>query len=138
MDGEHGDLRVNHQLRIPADEIVWRFTTSSGPGGQHANRAATRAEARFDIARSASLSDAQRARLLEALGPELRVACDESRSQARNRALALERLRSRLAGALRPRRSRRPTAPTRASVQRRLDAKRRRSETKRSRRPPDD
>lgn len=135
MDGE---LRVDGRLTIPADEIVWRFTTSGGPGGQHANRAATRVEVRFDIAGSPSLDEAQRTRLLDAFGPELRVACDESRSQSRNRAVALDRLRSRLAAALRPRRGRRPTTPSRASVQRRLEAKRRRGEIKRQRRPPDD
>jgi len=129
-------LRVNAQLVIPEEEIEWRFTTSGGPGGQHANRSATRAEARFDIAGSPSLTDAQRARLRAALGDEVRVASDDARSQARNRALAVERLQERLAAALRPRPRRRPTAPTKASVERRLDAKRRRSETKRRRRPP--
>jgi ribosome-associated protein len=133
-----GDVRVSPQLTIPAEELIWRFTTSGGPGGQHANRSATRVEVRFDIAGSPSLTDTQRARLLDALGPELRVTSDESRSQSRNRAVALDRLRSRLGAALRPKRSRHPTKPTRASVQRRLEAKRRRSEVKRSRRPPDD
>jgi ribosome-associated protein len=129
-------LRVTPTLTVPLSEIDWRFHPSGGPGGQHANRAATRVEARFDIASSPSLTDAQRARLLARLGPEVRVVVDEERSQARNRALALERLRTRLAAALRPVRPRRPTRPSAASVERRLAAKRRRGEVKRHRRPP--
>src|SRR5687767_605849 len=93
--GPVGDaLRVTRSCAIDVDELEWRFTTSGGPGGQHANRAQTRAEVRFDVARSPSLGPRQRARLLEKLGPEVRVAADDERSQARNRALALERLRS--------------------------------------------
>jgi len=129
-------LRVTPTLTIPLAEIEWRATTSGGPGGQHANRAATRVEARFDVVSSPSLTEAQRARLLARIGPEVRVVVGDERSQARNRTLALERLRARLAAALRPVRVRRPTAPSTASVERRLAAKRRRSELKRHRRPP--
>lgn len=132
-------LRVAPGCSIDEDELEWRFAPSGGPGGQHANKAATRAEARFDIEASPSLTDWQRSRLLARLGPEVRVAVDESRSQWRNRALAQQRLVERLAGALVVERPRRPTRPTRGSVERRLQAKRRRSGRKRDRRVgPDD
>lgn len=123
---------------IPLSELEWRFTASGGPGGQHANRSNTKAEVRFDVVASPSLLDVHRERLLERLGPVVRVVADDERSQLRNRDLALERLRGRLAEALRVERTRRPTAPTRASQQRRLEAKKRRSDTKRARRPPPD
>jgi ribosome-associated protein len=132
------DLVVSRSLTIPAGELRWRFSRSGGPGGQHANTADTRAEVRFDVAGSPSLGPRQRARLLERFGPEVRVVADDERSQARNRALASERLAARLASALRVETPRRPTRPTKASKVRRLDAKRRRSERKRMRRPPDD
>lgn len=122
---------------IPLSELEWKFTASGGPGGQHANRSNTRAEVRFDVVTSPSLLDVHRDRLLERLGPVVRVVADDERSQLRNRDLALERLRGRLAEALRVERTRRPTAPTRASQQRRLEAKKRRSDVKRTRRPPD-
>jgi ribosome-associated protein len=129
-------LVVNRSCRIPIAELHWRFSRSGGPGGQHANTADTRVEVVFDIAGSPSLGPIQRARLLEKLGPELRVVASDERSQARNRALALDRLRDRLAAGLHVERPRRPTKPTRASQERRLQAKRRRSETKRLRREP--
>lgn len=138
MEEDEGVLRVNRGCAIPLSELEWRFTTSGGPGGQHANRSHTRAEVRFDVAASPSLGPHQRQRLLARLGPEVRAAADDERSQLRNRELALERLRSRLAEALRIQRTRRPTAPTFASQQRRLEAKRRRSDVKRTRRPPED
>ena len=129
-------LRVNRTLRIPLDELEWRFTPSGGPGGQHANRSNTRAEVRFDIAGSPSLGPRQRARLLERFGPTIRVAVDNERSQSRNRALAQERLAARLGAALHIEKVRRPTGPTAAARRRRLDQKRRRSEQKQRRRPP--
>jgi ribosome-associated protein len=131
-------LRVTRSCVIPLSELEWRFTASGGPGGQHANRSNTKAEVRFDVAGSPSLLEVHRERLLERLGPMVRVVADDERSQLRNRDLALERLRGRLAEALRVERTRRPTAPTRASQQRRLEAKKRRSDTKRMRRPPED
>ena len=131
-------LRVTRTCAIPFDELEWRFTGSGGPGGQHANTSNTRAEVRFDIAASPSLGPRQRARLLERLGPVVRVAASDERSQLRNRALALERLRSRLAEALRVQRERRPTAPTTGAQQRRLESKRRRSQIKRHRAGPTD
>jgi len=133
-------LRVTSSLTIPLEELEWRFSRSGGPGGQHANTADTRVEVRFDVAGSASLGPRQRARLVERLGPSVRVVASDSRSQARNRELALERLRSRLAEGLRVDPARRPTRPSAAARQRRLQDKRQRSERKRQRseRPPED
>ena len=123
-------------LVIPASELSWRFSRSGGPGGQHANTSDTRVEVRFDIAGSPSLGPRQRARLQERLGDEVRVVAADERSQARNRDLALERLCDRLAAALRVERPRRQTKPTTASVQRRLEAKRRQAARKADRRRP--
>jgi ribosome-associated protein len=131
-------LRVNRSLAIPLDELDWRFTGSGGPGGQHANTANTRAEVVFDIGASRSLGPRQRARLLDKLGPVVRVVASDERSQARNRELALERLRSKLAEALRVPRPRVPTAPSRAAEERRLTAKHHRTEIKRLRSPVSD
>src|SRR5258705_9555761 len=102
-------LRVSRNCAIPFDELEWRFTGSGGPGGQHANTSNTRVELRFDVARSPSLGPRERQLLLERLGPVVRVVAADTRSQARNRELALERLRDRLAAALRTPRARRPT-----------------------------
>jgi ribosome-associated protein len=126
-------FRVTPTCVLRMDELDWRFSASGGPGGQHVNTANTRAEVRFDIAGSPSLGPRQRARLLERLGPEVRVVASDERSQLRNRELALERLRSRLADALRVEKPRRATKPTKAAKQRRLEDKRHRSETKRRR-----
>jgi ribosome-associated protein len=126
-------LRVNRSLSIPLDELVWRFTTSGGPGGQHANKTSTRAEVRFDVESSASLGPRQRARLLERLGPTVRVSAGEERSQSRNREVALRRLATRLAEGLHTERPRVPTKPTRGSKIRRLEDKRRQSTRKRDR-----
>src|SRR3954452_15351237 len=130
------ELRVTRTCRIPLDELEWRFTGSGGPGGQHANTANTKAEVRFDIAGSPSLGPRQRARLVERLGPEVRVVASDRRSQLRNRELALERLRSRLADALRIERERRPTAPSKGAKRRRVESKRKRSDVKKLRRRP--
>jgi ribosome-associated protein len=130
------ELRVTRTCRIPLDELEWRFTASGGPGGQHANTANTKAEVRFDVAGSPSLGPRQRARLLERLGPLVRVVASDERSQLRNRELALERLRFRLAEALRVDRERRPTAPSAAARKRRVESKRKRSDVKRLRRRP--
>jgi ribosome-associated protein len=134
VDRRSGVLRVSSSLRIPLDEFEWRFSGAGGPGGQHANTANTRVELRFDIANSPSLGPRQRARLLERLGPVVRVVASDERSQTRNRSLALERLAERLTGALRVERVRRATSPTSGSVQRRLQSKRRQSALKQQRR----
>jgi ribosome-associated protein len=130
-------LRVTSSLRIPHSELRWRFSRSGGPGGQHANTADTRAEVRFDIEGSSTLTARQRELLLRRFGPELWVAASDERSQARNRELALRRLAERLAGGLRVEPPRRPTRPGRGAVERRLLDKRRRSERKQQRRRPD-
>jgi ribosome-associated protein len=127
-------LRVTGTCAIPLDELEWRFSGSGGPGGQHANTCNTRVEVRFDVADSPSLTASQRARLLDRCGPAVRVVAADTRSQARNRELALSRLRERLAEALRTPRARRATAPTAAGRRRRREAKRRRSDLKRQRR----
>ncbi len=140
-DGGAGRLRVSRSLSIPLSEIDWRATTPGGPGGQHANRTSSRVEVRFDVARSAALGPRQRARLLERVGPVVRAVSAEERSQSRNRQLALERLAERIASALRVEPPRRPTRPTRASKERRLEDKHRRGQVKRGRRTgrdPDD
>jgi len=129
-------LVVNSELSIPLDEIEMRASRSSGPGGQHANVTASRIEASFDVEESRSLTPRQRELLLRRLGPRVSAVAQDARGQARNRQLALERLRRRLADGLKTRRTRRPTKPTEASRERRLTAKRRASERKRSRRPP--
>ncbi|HEX4686617.1 MAG TPA: alternative ribosome rescue aminoacyl-tRNA hydrolase ArfB [Acidimicrobiia bacterium] len=129
-------LRVSGSCVIALDELEWRFTGSGGPGGQHANTANTRVEVRFDVAGSPSLGPRQRARLLEALGPVVRVVVSDSRSQRRNRELALERLAARLAAALRVEKPRVPTRVRRSAKEQRLQDKRHRSERKRSRARP--
>jgi ribosome-associated protein len=126
-------LRVSRGLVIPLDELAWRFTTSGGPGGQHANKTSTRAEVRFDVESSPSLGPRQRSRLLERLGPTVRATAGEERSQSRNRDVALRRLADRLAAALRSERPRIPTAPSAGSRIRRLEDKRRQSDRKRNR-----
>lgn len=129
-------LRVDATCVIPLAEIDWRYDVSSGPGGQHANRARTRVEASFDVAGSPSLTEGQRNRLLARVGPVVRVASGDERSQTRNRAVALDRLRRRLAEGLHQERPRRPTKPSAGARERRLTGKRHRSETKRARGRP--
>jgi len=136
MSSDDGWLRVTRSCAIPLDELEWRFSGSGGPGGQHANTSNTRVEVRFDITGSQSLGPRQRARLLERLGPFVRVVASERRSQAQNRSLALERLRDRLAAALHVERPRIATRPTKASKERRVTDKRRAGERKRDRRRP--
>jgi ribosome-associated protein len=135
---DSGRLRVTSACSIALGELRWEFTGSGGPGGQHANTANTRAIVTFDVVGSRSLSEAQRARIVEKLGAEVRVAVDTTRSQTRNRELALDRLRRRLAEALHRDPPRRATKPTRSSQERRVEAKRRRSGTKQHRRRPTD
>jgi ribosome-associated protein len=130
-------LRPTPGIALPLAEIELRTSRSSGPGGQHAQKTETRVEAVFDVEASAQLTETQKRRIVERLGPVVRAVAQDERSQARNRELALERLGSQLAAALRPVRKRRPTKPTASSREERLDTKRRRATTKRLRRPPD-
>jgi ribosome-associated protein len=126
---------VRPGVAVPLSEVVLRPSRSSGPGGQHANVTASRVEAVFDVAASSALSEAQKRRVIERLGTRVTAVSQDARSQARNRELALVRLRERLAEALKERRPRRPTAPTAAARRRRLEAKRRAAERKQARRP---
>jgi ribosome-associated protein len=129
-------LHVHRGLDLPLSEISWRATTSGGPGGQHANRTLSRVEVQFDVGASPTLGPRQRARLLQRLGPVVRASASESRSQARNRELALARLATKLDSGLRVQPVRTPTRPTKSSQARRVEGKRRRARTKRQRRPP--
>jgi ribosome-associated protein len=129
-------IPINSTVSIPHSEVELRVSRSSGPGGQHANVTASRVEASFDVERSQTLSDDQKRRVMARTGPRLTAVAQDTRSQARNRELALERLRERLAAALRVPRARRPTSRPRAADERRLKLKRRASERKRARRPP--
>jgi ribosome-associated protein len=129
-------MRVTRSVILPLDEIELRFSRSSGPGGQHAQRSETRVEAVFDVESSSALTPTQKQRVISRAGPVLRAVAQDERSQWRNRELAVERLVEALRLALRVERRRRPTSPTAASRERRLEQKRRRSETKRLRRPP--
>jgi ribosome-associated protein len=124
-------------VAIPLSEIVVRASRSSGPGGQHANVTASRIEAVFDVAESEALGADQRERLIARLGPQVTAVAQDARSQARNRELALERLRDKLAEGLRVEKKRRPTRPGRAARERRLEEKRRTGERKRARRRPE-
>jgi ribosome-associated protein len=131
-------IRVAEDTVIPLDEVQFRASRSSGPGGQHANVTASRIEAVFDVDASAALSDQQRDLLRRRLGGRVTAVAQDARSQARNRELALERLREKLEAGLRRPRPRRPTKPSRAARERRLQEKRRTSERKARRRPPSD
>ncbi len=135
MEGD--SIRVTRSVVLTPDEIELRFSRSSGPGGQHANAAETRVEARFDVEASQALTDAQKRRVLGKAGPVLRAVAQDERSQLRNRELAIDRLVEQLREALRVPRRRVPTRPSAAARQRRLEQKKRRAETKRLRRPPD-
>ncbi len=119
-------------------EVAFRFSRSSGPGGQHAQKSSTRVEALFDVEASAALTDAERRRVLGKLGPVVRSIAQDERAQLRNRELATDRIVEQLREATKVRRPRRPTRPTKASAERRLDEKKRRGLTKRLRRSTDE
>jgi ribosome-associated protein len=131
-------MRVTRSVALPLSEVELRFSRSSGPGGQHANTSETRVEAIFDVESSSALSDAQKRRVLAKAGPTLRAIAQDERSQLRNRELAIERLVEQLREALKVERRRVATKPTKASRERRLETKKRRSQTKKLRRPPGD
>ncbi len=130
-------MQLGRHASIPLSEVIVRASRSSGPGGQHANVTASRIEASFDVRTSASLSDEQKQRIIARAGPLVVAVAQDARSQARNRELALERLRRRLTAALAVQRPRRPTKPSQTAVRRRLNAKRRQGERKRARRRPE-
>ena len=127
-------MRVTRSVTLPLDEIRLRFSRSSGPGGQHAQRSETRVEALFDVEASGALTEAQKRRVIGRTGPVIRAVAQDERSQLRNRELAVERVVEALREALNARRARRPTEPTAASRERRLEQKRRRAAVKRLRR----
>ena len=131
-------IHVTRSVTLPVAEVEFRTSRSSGPGGQHAQKSETRVEALFDVEASEALTEAQKRRVVSRAGPVLRALAQDERSQARNRELALERLVEQLRAALRVERKRVPTKPTASGRERRLEQKRRRSRTKRLRRPPED
>jgi ribosome-associated protein len=134
----HDPLPIGHGAAVPLSEVELRASRSSGPGGQHANVTASRVEAVFDVEASRALDEEHKRRITARLGPVVRTVAQDTRSQTRNRELALERLRARLESALVVPRRRRATKPTASSRRRRLESKRRRSELKRARRRPVD
>lgn len=136
IDRNDDRLAVTSSVKIPRHELDVKFSTSGGPGGQHANKTATRAELTFDIEASAAFTAAQRERVRAKLGSVVRIVADDARSQIRNRAIAEERLVERLRDALHVDRPRRPTRPTRGSQQRRIDTKKQRGDIKRGRKRP--
>jgi ribosome-associated protein len=136
MDGE--SIRVTRSVVLPLSEVRFRFSRSSGPGGQHAQKSETRVEAVFEVEASEALTESQKRRVVGRVGPVLRAVAQDERSQLRNRELALERLVDQLRAALRVDRKRVPTKPTAAAKERRLEQKRRRSKTKRLRRLPEE
>jgi ribosome-associated protein len=131
-------MRVTRSVVLPLSEVELRFSRSSGPGGQHANTAETRVEAIFDVEASSALTDAQKRRVHAKAGPTLRAVAQDERSQLRNRELAVERLVEQLRRALKVERRRVATRPPASSRERRLETKKRRSQTKKLRRPPSD
>jgi ribosome-associated protein len=133
---ERESIRVTRSVLLPLSEIEMRFSRSSGPGGQHAQKSSTRVEASFDVEASSALTDTQKRRVIARAGPVLRAVAQDERSQLRNRELAVERLVGKLREALAVPRRRKPTKPTAAARQRRLEEKRRRARTKSLRRPP--
>jgi ribosome-associated protein len=143
LAGVDDDLRITDELAIPRAELTWRFSRSSGPGGQSVNTTDSRVELRFDLAATSALPEPLKHRALDRLAGRLvdgvvAVVAAEHRSQLQNRRAAEDRLAALLASAIAPPpRTRRRTKPSRGAVERRLDAKRRRSQTKRDRRPPD-
>ena len=135
---ERESIRVTRSVSVPLSEITLRFSRSSGPGGQHAQKSETRVEALFDVEASSALTDRQKQRVVRKAGPVLRAIAQDERSQTRNRELAIMRVTDALREALHVARPRRPTKPGKAAVERRLEQKRRRAQTKRLRQPPRD
>jgi ribosome-associated protein len=134
---ERDAIRVTRSVVLPLADVLLRFSRSSGPGGQHANTAETRVEAILEVETTSALTDAQKRRVVAKAGPTLRAVAQDERSQLRNRELAVERLVEQLRQALKVERRRVATRPTAAARERRLDSKKRRSQAKKLRRPPD-
>jgi ribosome-associated protein len=135
---ERESIRVTRSVTLPLSEIEIRVSRSSGPGGQHAQKSSTRAEAVFEVEASSALTDTQKRRVIARSGAILRAVAQDERSQLRNRELAVERLVEKLRAALAVPRKRVPTTPGAAARERRLAEKRRRARTKQLRRPPGD
>jgi ribosome-associated protein len=135
MDGD--SIRVTRSVVLPLAEVELQVSRSSGPGGQHAQKSETRVVAVFDVEASSALTETQKRRVVARAGPVLRAVAQDERSQSRNRELAVERLVAALREALRVERKRVATKPTKAARERRLESKKRRSQTKQLRRPPD-
>lgn len=135
---ETGALQIRPRLVIPGEEIDIRFTTSGGPGGQHANRSLTRVIASFHVTRSEVLNDADRALLLENMGSVVRSSSGRFRSQGQNRSAALEQLANKIGAALTSPTPRRASKPTKASKVRRIEDKKARGRVKENRRRPTD
>ena len=133
---ERESIRVTRSVLLPVSDIAIRVSRSSGPGGQHAQKASTRVEASLDVEASSALTDAQKRRVVARAGDVLRAVAQDERSQARNRELAVERLVEKLREALAVPRRRVPTQAGRAARERRLEDKRRRARTKALRKPP--
>ena len=131
MAGE--SIRVTRSVVLPLSDVEFRTSRSSGPGGQHAQKTETRVEAVFDVEQSRALTDVQKRRVVARAGPVLRAIAQDERSQIRNKELATERLARQLREALKVPRKRRPTKPSKAAVERRIEQKKRRSKTKRLR-----
>jgi ribosome-associated protein len=131
-------IRVTRSVLLPLAEVELQYSRSSGPGGQHAQKSETRAVAVFDVAASGALTERQKQRVIARAGPVLRAVAQDERSRTRNTELALERLVAQLRAALHVERKRVATKPSAAARARRLDAKRRRGDVKRLRRPPPD
>ena len=135
--GKDRYLFIKPNLRIPVSEIIWRFNPSGGPGGQHANKSNTRVEAELVLAQLTEIDDQTKSLLIRKLGATVRVVEDSTRSQNRNRNRALQRIEKILISALHVEKKRKPTKPSRSSNERRLEVKKRRSNLKADRKPPD-
>jgi ribosome-associated protein len=129
-------IQVTARLAIPLEEVQLRYSRSSGPGGQHAQKTETRVEAVFEVGASETLTAVQKRRLTARVGSVVRAVAQDERSRWRNRELALERLAETIRAGIRVERKRRPTKPSAAARKRQLESKRRRSEVKRLRKPP--
>ena len=135
---ERREVRISKRIVLPEQELTWRYGPSGGPGGQHANTSNTRVELVWEIEGTTAVKAEEQQRLLEQLGPRVRIVVDETRSQSRNRDLAIDRLEERVREGLVVQRSRRKTKPKRGAIERRLKAKKQQSDRKASRRTPFD